>query len=288
MFCLNICEIFTSDWIEKEYLEIIYKRFCQVHGIIKRIYIGSSFCSQYFMKFSGYEKLLDFCRNEHISVTLVLPVFSQKNIDNGKQKVNEIIRCSCGTVDEITVNDLGALWWVHSNYDIQTNLGRLFNKDSRDCRVPEYGKLGIQPFFLTNIGEDYWSNFNISGVELDPTNRIIDISGIDDIDIEIGLHMPYCYTTTGNICKFASIHRNIDQKFRPNLPCFMECMHITDTYSGHINQTDCDPALFRFGRALYYKVNDLTEIKTKKTTRIIFFPIDEWMVIRNENLGSLE
>lgn len=288
MFCLNLCEIFTDEWIKNDYLGKVYKHFCQVHGLIKRIYVGSSFCSQYFIKFRGYKKLLEFCRNQHIAVTLVLPVFSEKNIDSGKQKVSEIISYACGIVDEITVNDLGTLWWIHSNYNIRINIGRLFSKDPRDCRIPEYCNLGIQPFFLTNIGDAYWGNFDISSVELDPTNRVIDIYSINDMNIEIGLHMPYCYMTTGNICKFASIHRSIEQKFRPNLSCSLECMHISDTYSGHINQTDCDPILFRFGRTLYYKVNDLIELSTEKSTRIIYFPIDEWRDIRDENFDSLK
>lgn len=288
MFCLNLCEIYTGYWVKEKYFEKLFKLLCQEKDLIKRIYIGSSFCSQYYIRFGGYVKLLDFCKDENIPVTLVLPVFSEKDVAIGKQKTIEIINCSHGIVDEVTVNDVGALWWIRKNYDIRINMGRLFFKDPRDCRVPEYCNKEIRPSFLTNISDDYWSCFNISGVELDPTNQIIDISGINGVNIEVGLHMPYCYMTTGNICKFASIHKDIEQKFRPNLPCGMECMHVNDIYTGHINQTNCDPVLYRFGRTLYYRVNNLIEFSTKIPARVIYFPIDEWRNMRDENIDSPE
>lgn len=288
MFCLNLCEILTDDWIERKYFEKLFNLLSQEKDLIERIYIGSSFCSQYYIRFSGYDKLLDFCMEENIPVTLVLPVFSEKDLNVGKRKTNEIIYYSQGIVDEITVNDVGALWWIQNSYNICINIGRLFFKDPRDCRIPEYCDKEIQPSFLTHFSDDYWNCFNISGIELDPTNRIIDISCINSNNFEVGLHMPYCYMTTGNICKFASIHKSIEQKFRPNQPCTMECMHINDVYTGHVNQTNCDPVLYRFGRTLYYKVDYPVVFSVNRPVRVIYFPIDEWRNMRNENIDSPE
>ncbi|MGN1345009.1 MAG: hypothetical protein ACI4U3_10525, partial [Traorella sp.] len=126
MFCLNLCEIFTSNWIEEKCFEKLYTSFCKEKGLIKRIYIGSSFCSQYYLKFTGYEKLLTFCKNEKIAVTLVLPLFSEKDITFAHQKTNEILDFSHGIVDEVTVNDVGSLGWIHQRENIHINLGRLF------------------------------------------------------------------------------------------------------------------------------------------------------------------
>lgn len=287
MICLNLCEIFTDDWIEKKYFKKILKKFSKRRKCIRRIYIGSSFCSQYYLKFSGYKELLNICKEENISVTLVLPIFSEKDIVSGKQKTIEMIANSSGKIDEVTVNDIGMLWWFREKNDIKINLGRLFFKDPRDCRVPKYYHSRVEPVFLTNISDDYWKHFNILGVELDPTNQIVDTSIINDSNINIGIHVPFCYMTTGNICKFASIHKEIKQKFRPNLSCGMECMHISDIYMGGITQTSDDLFLYRYGRTLYFKVNSI-EFVGKKPTRIIYFPVDEWRNIRIENTSSIK
>ena len=272
--------------MESACLERLLELFLEKEKRVERIYMGSSFCSQYYIGFNGYKNILYICKSRGIPVTLVIPIFSEKDIECGKKKTIEICQCLDGIIDEITVNDIGMLSWLNKQKGYHINLGRLFFKDARDCRVPEYYQEQVSPFFLSNIKNDYWRQFHINGVELDPTNRRIVTDVLEDCDFCIGVHMPYCYMTNGNICKFASVHRPVNKKFRPNLSCAMECMHISDTYSGYMHQTDCYPMLHRFGRTLYFKVESV-EIVEKNTDRIIYFPIDEWREIKNENIGSV-
>ena len=291
MFCLNLCEIFTGSWFPKKYFERLLQYFSEKEQKVERIYIGSSFCSQYYLRFEGWNQLLHICKSNQIPVTLVLPVFSEKNLISGKKKTLEIIQNVPGIIDEITVNDVGMLQWLKRKEVTRINLGRLFFKEPRDCRMPEYFQKSLVPSLLTLLYDDYWSDFKISGVELDATNQVIDINCIKNNDIDVGIHLPYCYMTTGNICKFASVHKRIEQKFRPNLECMMECMYMKDIYSKHVHQTNCDPVLYRLGRTVYFKVSSV-DFEGKKPKRILYFPVDEWKNIReeydNENIGPIK
>ena len=288
MFCLNLCEIFIDGGMRRRNLDRLLQWFTDGRGGIDRIYLGSSFCSQYFLGFRGYERLIDRCKQQGIPITLVLPVFSEKDLLAGKEKAERILDCASGVIDEITVNDVGMLRWVTGHMaGIRVNLGRLFFKDPRDCRVLAYYHIPGAPFLLDNLDDDFWKQFDISGIELDAVKETIDLSGISRDALSIGLHVPYCYMTTGNICKFASIHKRIEQKFRPNAACAMECHGIFDTYSGHIPQTNCDPTIYRYGRTLYYRV-DPTERLENEATRLIYFPIDEWRKMIHEDIGSAE
>ncbi len=118
-------------------------------------------------------------------------------------------------------------------------------------------------------------------------SRCIDLSALNGSEYCVGLHAPFCYMTTGNICKFASIHYPVVQKFRPNLSCGMECAHVIDFYSGHVMQTDCDPLLIRIGRTLYFK-NESVQTIGRFFDRIIYFPVKEWREYAHENFSSIE
>lgn len=252
---------------------------------IKRLYMGSSFCSQYYLNMSGYENIFKYCAKQQIHVTLTIPVFTEKDICLGKRKTEEICRKGADVIDEITVNDIGMLSFLQNRYQYHFNLGRLFFRDPRDCRIPEYTRKCVSPMLLSHLTDDYWKSFKISFVELDPTNAIIDTSCIEKTDINVGIHLPYCYMTTGNICKFASIHQEVQHKFRPNIQCKMECIHISDIYSGHVSQTNCNPILNRFGRTLYFEVGAI-EFVGKKAIREIYFPVKEWREFVYGNIGS--
>lgn len=288
MFCVNLCEIYSSYFFKNNNFESFLTYLSSKKGqLIERIYLGSSFCSQYFLQLSDYEQVFKFCAERGIHITLTLPVFTEKNIGLGKKKIATICKAASEIIDEITVNDIGMLSQFQSNRQYRINLGRLFFKDSRDCRVPEYTKRAVSPMLLSQLNNDYWKSLRFSLVELDPTNKIIDTSYIEKTNTNIGVHLPYCYMTTGNICKFASIHRDVEQKFRPNIQCGMECAHVSDIYSGHVVQTNCDPILKRFGRTLYFKASSI-EFVGKAATRVIYFPVDEWRKYADENSGSIK
>lgn len=288
MFCVNLCEIYSPHFLRKINLEFFLDFLSSKMGEkIERIYIGSSFCSQYFLKLSDYESIFQLCKKRRICITLTIPVFTEKDVGAGKEKANVICQSGIGVIDEITVNDIGMLSYFQDKKSYQLNLGRLFFKDPRDCRVPDFYNKKVSPLLLSHLSDAYWRMFRFSAVELDPTNKELDMSFLEETDINFGVHFPFCYMTTGNICKFASIHRDVKQKFRPNLKCRLECAHICDYYSGHVAQTNCDPTLLRLGRTLYFEI-DTVNCLGKTLSRVIYFPIKEWRKFTNENSGSIK
>lgn len=285
MFCINLCDIFSMNERE-EYIEMSITKIQDMMGKkIERIYLGSYFCERFFLKFRGYQELIKYCKEKKICATLVVPVFSQNTLCKGKQRIYEICECLESLIDEVTVNDLGMLYHIETLNKYKVNLGRLFLKNPRDCRVPEYTNSIISPGFLSKLNQESWKKHKINSIELDPTNRTLDASEIKSLDIEIALHSPFCYMTTGKICKFASIHKDIEGKFRPNINCKMECMSIIDTYAGHVASTNCNPIIYRIGRTLLFENNE-AKIVGKNLERLIYFPVREWRKCIYEDTGS--
>lgn len=286
MFCLNLCDFFYIDIkSEKNIDNYLVTLEAMLQKKINRIYFGSYFCDLYFLKFKAYYELIQYCKSKNIQITLVLPVFSQNMLEIGKKRILEVCRYAETVIDEITVNDLGMLNFISKHYNHKINLGRLFFKNPRDCRVPEYIRCEVTPGLLSELNGAFFGKYTINCVELDPTNQILNVSELAKTNIKLVLHSPYCYMTTGKICKFASIHQHIEKKFRPNVNCRMECMHITDTYSGHIVPTDCDPIIYRLGRTLYFE-NGRVETNGKCFDRLLYFPVKEWRKILYESFSS--
>lgn len=288
MFCINLCEIFHPYLSKKQNFESFVNYVSSKQGKkVERIYLGSSFCSQYFLYIPDCKDVMEYCLEKKISVTITIPVFSEKDLNLGRRKLDEICSIGNGVIDEITVNDISTLFLIQTKNQYKINLGRLFFKDPRDCRVPEYFKTAVSPMLLSHLKDEFWRKFRFQLVELDTTNYIINTTNIVDTDIEIAVHKPYCYMSTGNICKFASVHRDVKEKFRPNIPCKMECLHITDLHMGYVKPTNCKTAIRRIGRTLYYEM-DSAEFIGKKPNREIFFPMNEWRRFRNENISSFK
>ena len=293
MFCLNLCEVLNNTLLCDGRLEQLINKIVRENQIsepLERIYGGSSFCSQYFLHLNCWDKLFNICREKGWKFTLTLPVFSQKDLERAKKRIDEILENGKGPADEITVNDLGMLKYISERYDIRINLGRLFFKDPRDVRVRAYQEGEISPNLLSCRSYYIEGNDKVKGIELDPTNRYIDLRECDLEGIDLGVHSPFCYMTTGNICKFASIHKGVEKKFRPNAECHLECSQIYEHYEERFQGKYAD--LIRYGRTVYF-YNNATRIAGKKIDRRMYFPIleiKEMMKegVANENTGAFK
>ncbi|MCI6859163.1 MAG: hypothetical protein MR867_07715 [Eubacterium sp.] len=275
VFCLNLCEILTPAFLGQEKPEELISKVVKENQItepLERIYAGSSFCSQYFLHLSCWDALFDWCRENGWNLTVTLPVFSQKDLKKGKERIGEILEKGKDVADEVTVNDFGMLKYMSDQFDIRINLGRLFFKDARDVRVRPYQEGEMTPNLLSCRDDFMEGNDKIRGVEIDPTNRYIDLRNCDLDGIDLGIHSPFCYMTTGNICKFASIHAAVEEKFRPNAPCHMECAGIYEHYREKFDGRNAD--LIRYGRTVYF-YNNGSRIAGKKIDRKIYFPVLE-------------
>lgn len=269
--CLNLCEIIHHLYeLIPDFQEIITKA-NEIAGFDKceRIYIGSYFCGQYFLHQSKemLDELRGFCEKEGVALTLVVPTFSEKDLERGKEKLATIKEWLGKIIDEVVVNDYGMLAYVSDRYHVSLHLGRLFTKDYRDPRYEEYFNQVLSPKIFNKYMLELVKAFKVKGVEFDPTHVGINFREAPE-ELIVGIHGPYCYMTTGHICEYASLNKEIDKKFRPNNPCTHEC-------SSHIISYDLedDREWLRIGKTIYFE-NRECSIYELEHMRMIYFPID--------------
>ena len=268
MICINFCEVLTRTHLEAGIPQRIIKHIENRYSgaKISRIYIGSSFCSQYLKKMNFWDLLMQLCEEKELHITLCLPVISERDLDSVKELLCSWVAVS-DRIDEITVNDLGMLRFVSHTFSCKINLGRLFVKDPRDVRVQAYFNSCIQPSILSYD----LSSMGISGIEIDPMSRQMNLEGSNPDGVSIYLHSPYCYMTTGNICKYASVHKAPEKKFRPNASCNFECSSVCETY--HAEKGDYSFDIIRVGRGVYFRNPDPSV--NGRVDRILYFPVEE-------------
>ncbi len=269
--CLNFCEILENILTVAPEVETVIQKGMELacYTECKRIYVGSYFCSQYMLNLSKelIEKVMQEVKKIGIKVTLVLPMFTEKDLLRGKDKIKEFVPYFHKEIDEITVNDYGMLEYIHIKYQMNINLGRLMFKDYRDPRYEEYYHQINKPKYFTKHLKQICEQYQISGLELDITHESIDISNAPS-DIEIAIHVPYSYMTVGMVCEFASIPYEITKKFRPNLPCHKECLRNRIVY--HMLE---DRKYLKIGRTVYFEHKDGT-VLGEREYREIYAPIN--------------
>lgn len=273
--CISLCEVMEHIYGVEPHFEKIIECVSKVAGYnqCERIYIGSSFCGQYFLHLSEVliEQLMKVCQEKEIKVTLVVPIFTQKHLKKGKEKIDHLISWYKEIIDEITVNDYGMLLYVHKTYkEIGLNLGRLFMKDYREPRYEDYFNSVLKPKGFNNYLKSLVKTYSIKGIEFDPTHRIIDFSEKPE-EVEIGIYAPYAYITVGQICEVGGISKPIEQKFRPNEPCALECYKYRMQYF-----IEGERDWRRIGKAIYFE-NKAPEIRGLSSIREIYAPLD-WEV----------
>lgn len=290
MFCLDLCEIFCENLLERKRLETLAKLALKNSGCKSeedwgRIYAGSSFCSQYFLHINRWNELIQYCREKGWKMTLTIPVFTQKDLDTAKERIHQVLQEGEGVIDEITVNDIGMLRYLANQYPHRLNLGRLFFKDPRDARVRGYSDGSMTPAWLSSV--TYMmeglgiEREKIGGIELDRMSHEINLNGCELDGLTLGVHGPFCYMSTGNICKFASIPKPLEQKFRPNTRCGMECAKISEKYRENFGGKTVD--ILRYGRTVYY-YEDGSQVVGKETDREIYFPVVEIKEVAKEGV----
>ncbi len=272
--CVSLCEILMSLEPDENAIDNEIKQLCKMHGIneLARIYIGSNFCPKYFLycEENVVSLIIDWCEKNNKKITLCLPVFSERDLIAGKNRLSKYEKWfKCGIIDEITVNDLGMLAYVAERYPyININLGRLFNKDTRDQRYPEFIGKTCVPDLLT-LKNAVAFDYRVHGIEFDSTHATLDLTGTD---LQVAVYFPYCYATLGSICEFASIAKPINKKFRTNAACSMQCMEKYAKYQTEYSNF----SYVKFGRAVYFKVSGAT-VKSSGDFRMIYDAIDYFM-----------
>ncbi|MBR3771999.1 MAG: hypothetical protein IKL07_06995 [Clostridium sp.] len=270
--CLNLCEILPYLMKKRKNLLEILEDSKKLAGYTscERLYLGSSFCGKYFLHQSIEEikELVNIAEGEGQKIVLEVPVFSEGDLGLGKHKIEQILMIGGDIIDEITVNDYGMLPYVRKSFQQSVNLGRMFMKDYRDPRYEEYFQIPWKPKVYTRFFKALLKEYQVKGLEFDITHQNVDFSENPE-GVTIGIHVPYCYQTVGRICEFASIHKDIMNKYRPNTACGTDCMDNLVKYT----IDDGNREYVRFGRTVYFKHPGF-EIKGLNQFRLIYFPID--------------
>lgn len=270
--CLNFCEILENIMSVAPEVETVIQKVMELAGYTEceRIYVGSNFCSQYVLNLSTklIDKVIKVVDDMGIKVTLVIPMFTEKDLLRGKDKIEEFSSYFHKEIDEITVNDYGMLEYIHKKYQgIPINLGRLMFKDYRDPRYDEYYRRSSKPKYFTKRLNQICEQYQVTGLELDITHEQLDLSDAPS-EIKIAIHVPYSYMTVGMVCEFASIPYEITEKFRPNLPCHKECLRNRISY-----QMLEDRKYLKIGRTVYFDHKD-GKVSGGRSYFEIFAPID--------------
>lgn len=268
MKCINLCDILDESDFKGNTIEKLLQAQCIADA--DRLYIGSYFCSQYFLRMDFISEIKKLVEQKHDSLSLVIPIFSERDLSIAKKRIRHILEEL--PIDEVTVNDVGMLSTLSSISQIKINLGRLFFKDARDIRLASYFNSTLHPASLDQLS-DYRTRYGIQYAELDPICTVMDLG--NETDVKLALHVPFGYMTTGNICKYASISKDIQFKFRPNISCNKECQRIYETYA----PSPSDYRLYRIGRAVYFE-SAIPATINGSFERLIYAPFHEMAELR--------
>lgn len=252
---------------------------------VERLYVGSNFCEQYFLRQPErlWREAFALCRREGISATLVLPVFSQKDLAAGKDRIAALLRRYGGDIDEITANDPGMVDFSFTHLDRPLNAGRLLMKVARDPRPLRLAEARCDVGVPTIVTE-LFKNQKLRGIELDPTHAELDLSELSGLapHLSVGVHTPYCVLSTGAICELAGARRPVHERFRPNAPCKLECSRCSITY-----ELACDVRLLKFGRTVYFP-NQGCIVREGEGVRMIVTPFDVLVSSSGDNGADAE
>lgn len=281
---VNLCDYFgrISNLVEENGLDEFLKG---LHiGEIDRIYVGSYYCSNYFLKQSNanYTSIIYTAKKNNYKITLVIPPLFQKKLTEAEQKIKILLEEGADVIDEVTINDLGMLnvrSWFKGK---KINLGRLLQKDNRDPRYEQY----YNESHIFRTFSEYYKKFykkeKIDGVEVDCTNKEIVIPN-DVPKLEIGLHIPFCYISLGSICEYASMDKEKGKRFIFDDSCTMGCNR------AHIEcQLEDNLSFYRIGRSVVFQNEDCNILGKTNNLRIIYSPIKELFGGNYENTCAIK
>lgn len=267
MICPDFRELFDRSSFSAS-INIVKEK----HYGFNRIFIGSSFCPIFFLNTNIYSEAIKYCSLNHIKISLAVPVFNEALLEQGKIKIKELIESGKNEIDELIVNDIGMLRYAMEELAIPIVLGRLFFKDPRDGRLSAFIERTAEISLLSST--DLLNRKKIAGIEIDPVSDILDLNTISGYSGTVTLNGPYCYMSTGMICKYGSVNKSINRKFRPSAICGLECRHMVEVHSDHYRPAE--KKLIRAGRAVYFYQPKVRTIG-HEVDRYLYFPLDEFI-----------
>ena len=236
---MNLCDILWN-----------YEGISQIENVkpenCQRIYVGSYFCQNYLLSLREYPmaELYQWCRQQDVQITLVVPICSQVRLRECKSLIRELCREN-PLIDEICINDVGMLDYVSANFEQKIFLGRLFMKEQRDPRNSRLRFDGHAVECLDAMISQLMLQYEIAGIEYDKIYHYMKFPEKLSSYI-VGIHTPYAYITTGRMCMYAGMHKQDALQFEADAGCQMECR------KKRICFTSPNGFFMKIGRTVYY------------------------------------
>ncbi len=258
---LNLCDIGFRLKDRMPARELI----CEMGGI-DRVYIGSYFCEQYFLKTSlpVLEWCAAYCRSQGIRMACVVPIPSQRYLDSCKKHLELLKEQYPDLLDMVCVNDPGMLQWAAGRFE-KTVLGRLFQKRIRDPRYAETSGNGA--FSVSREMRERIGQYRIWGIEIE---GIFGSVGKTDRDFCIYSHVGLCYMSCMRECLYASLYRELPARFRTDTECGVECSRYRMK-----NKIQGGHEIFRIGKGIYFQTGMGTSAPDG-ADGVILYPQERW------------
>lgn len=233
-----------------------------------RLSVGSYFCEVYFFKTAGMllSGSLDFLGGLGVSLTLVVPVFSQMHLERAKETLLLVLEKRLPYLDEITVNDFGMLLFLEKRkeegaFSGRIVAGRQFFKNLRDPAYQEYTSGEVSVFFPEPL------KGRVQAAECDIVSCRLDMSEFPE-DVEIYVHYPYTYVSCGQMCEFACASDEENLYRQTTMRCRTTCMQ------GYLRTGDGCRELTHTGKGVYFEAPFLQQIN-KTPARWLYWAMQE-------------
>lgn len=267
---LNMCDLLFRY---KGYEDMLGDYFKGIH--CERIYIGSYFCSHYFMKAAAMfsNNLLYPARENNWKVTLVIPIIKEELLENFHKRTLSLLTSASDVIDEVVVNDSAMLEKMENirsrhNLSYSITAGRLMVKNLRDARYREFTAGSSRIFFPAECKN------RVEAIEIDIVSSNLDYADIPS-NVAIHVHYPFTYVSCGTICEYAAANNVENLYLQTSKRCGSVCM------KGYLTTRDAEVTLLHVGKAVYFQNPELVN-QSRESGRYIYWPLGELMGTQRE------
>jgi hypothetical protein len=235
-----------------------------------RVSVGSYFCDIYFRKTAGMlqKSALPYFEAAGVTLTLVVPIIAQEQLVPVKQLLYGLLLAAGNRIDEVTVNDIGMLYYMKSLkaqavYQGKIIAGRLLFKNFRDSRVEDYSTQMVTMFFPEIL------EGNVDAAEIEAVSQRMDLSEFPD-GILLHVHYPFNYISGGRLCEFAAANNRQNLLLQTQRMCRTTCM------KGYLHTGEGKESFFHVGKGVYMKQPPVTQL-CGNIERYLYWPLEELM-----------
>lgn len=194
---------------------------------VSSVRTGSYFCPDFFLYIMEkyQDTIAKASEQAGMGVIPVVPVTGQRQLG----RVKDTLFGLAAGIEAVVVNDYGMLLWAAEHLECPVIMGRLFFRQPRDPRSEELAEeiAGI-PLPASSL-ERYRDRYRVRCIEMEGFGEAIDLSSLPE-GIRFGMHWPWILMSCGRICEDASLFLPVEKKFRPDIPCAVECVNVYRDY----------------------------------------------------------